>query len=84
MGIKCLLEHLESIIFICNSKSDVKKIIKETKNKCKYCVQAKGTLLDDTVVYGVLVGNQELPKSIIYDFIDDYDFELLNSFSKSE
>lgn len=84
MILECSSKDLENRIFICRSKSDVKKVIRDFKGKYKYCEQGKEHLPDDTIVYGVYVGNSGVEKHWFWDFIDTNDLLILDEFSKYE
>lgn len=84
MILQCSSKDLENHIFICKSKSDVKKVIREFKGKYKYCEREEWSLLNGSVVYGVYVGNSGVEKYWFEDFIDLNDHLILDEFSESE
>lgn len=84
MILQCSSKDLENHIFICKSKSEVKKVIREFKGKYKYYEQEKWSLLNGSVVYGVYVGNSGVEKYWFEDFIDLNDHLILDEFSESE
>lgn len=84
MILKCSSKDLENHIFICRSKSDVKKVIKDFRDKYKYCEQEKTSLLDGSIAYGVYIGNSGVEKYWFHDFVDINDFLILDEFAKFE
>lgn len=82
MIIKYSSEKSKDCIFVCSSKADKNKVIKEFKGKCKFLEQEKDYLPDDTVVYGVYVGNTEPISGWLFDLLFWEDLEILNAFSK--
>lgn len=82
MVIKYSLEESEDCIFVCSSKADKSKVIKEFKEKYKFLEQEKDYLPDDTIVYGVYVGNTEPISGWLFDLLYWEDLLILDAFSK--
>lgn len=75
-------ESSDDCIFICQSKSEKKRVMSEFKGEYKHYIQQIGFLSDDTIVYAVYMGNKKPKQGWLLNLLVTNGLEMIAQFAR--
>lgn len=82
MILKYNSESSDGSIFICQSKSEKKRVMSEFKGEYKHYIRQIGILPDNTIVYAVYMGNKKPKQGWLLNLLVTNSLEMIAQFAR--